>query len=243
MMDETISGSSPNSRNPVIITIDGPAGTGKSSVAHRLASKLGLDFLDTGAMYRATALIALETGIDPDQGDALAAAISDMVVHFDWQSDPPRLMLDDRDISTRIRDLEVSSIVSIVAAQSPVRSVMVEMQRDIAREHPRLVTEGRDQGSVVFPDAAVRFFLDASIEVRAQRRIRQLASAGQSIDEHVVMGDIEARDRLDSSRDDAPLIKPEGAIVIDSSSKSLSEVVEEMERIVRDRLPDAEFTP
>ena len=104
-MDATISGSSPTSRHPVIITIDGPAGTGKSSVAHRLASRLGLDFLDTGAMYRAAALIALETGIDPDQGEALAAAISDMGVRFDWQSDPPRLMLDDRDGSERIRDL------------------------------------------------------------------------------------------------------------------------------------------
>lgn len=241
-MDATISGSSPTSRLPVIITIDGPAGTGKSSVAHRLASRLGLDFLDTGAMYRAAALIALETGIDPDQGEALAAAISDMGVRFDWQSDPPRLMLDDRDVSARIRDLDVSGIVSIVAAQSPVRNVLVERQRDIAEAHPRLVTEGRDQGSVVFPDAAVRFFLDASIEVRAQRRIKQLASAGQSIDEHEIRSDIEARDRLDTSRDDAPLIKPEGAIVIDSSNKSLPEVVEEMERIVRDRLPDAEFT-
>ena len=241
-MDATISGSSPTSRLPVIITIDGPAGTGKSSVAHRLASRLGLDFLDTGAMYRAAALIALETGIDPDQGDALAAAISDMGVQFDWQSDPPRLMLDDRDVSARIRDLDVSGIVSIVAAQTPVRSVLVERQRDIAEAHPRLVTEGRDQGSVVFPDASVRFFLDASIEVRAQRRIKQLASAGQTIDEHEIRSDIESRDRLDTSRDDAPLIKPEGAIVIDSSNKSLPEVVEEMERIVRDRLPDAEFT-
>lgn len=242
MMDETISGSSPTSRNSVIITIDGPAGTGKSSVAHRLASKLGLDFLDTGAMYRAAALIALESRIDPDQGEALAEAVKAAGLQFDWQSDPPRMMLKERDISSRIRDLDVSGIVSIVAAQTPVRNVLVERQRQIAQEHPRLVTEGRDQGSVVFPDAAVRFFLDASIEIRAQRRIKQLAAAGKSIDEHVVMGDIEARDRLDSSRDDAPLIKPEGAIVIDSSSKSLSEVVAKMERIVRDRLPDADFT-
>lgn len=241
-MDATISGSSPTSLYPVIITIDGPAGTGKSSVAHRLASRLGLDFLDTGAMYRAAALIGLETGIDPDQGQALAAAVSEAGLQFDWQSDPPRMMLKERDISARIRDLDVSGIVSIVAAQSPVRNVLVERQREIAEAHPRLVTEGRDQGSVVFPDAAVRFFLDASLEVRAQRRIKQLASAGQSIDEHEIRNDIEARDRLDSSRKDAPLIKPEGAIVIDSSKKSLSEVVEEMERIVRDLLPDAEFT-
>ncbi len=151
-------------------------------------------------------------------------------------------MLDERDISERIRHLDVSSIVSIVAAQTPVRNFLVERQRQIAETHPRLVTEGRDQGSVVFPDAAVRFFLDASIEIRAQRRIRQLASAGQTIDEHEIRSDIESRDRLDSSREVAPLIKPEGAIVIDSSNKSLSEVVEEMEGIVRKNLPDAEFT-
>ena len=241
-MDDTISAASPGSQVPVIITIDGPAGTGKSSVAHRLASQLGLDFLDTGAMYRAAALIAIETGIDPDQGQALAEAVREGGLHFDWQADPPRLMLQDRDASERIRDLDVSSIVSIVAAQTPVRNVLVERQRQIAGEHPRLVTEGRDQGSVVFPEAAVRFFLDASIEIRAQRRIRQLASAGQTIDEHEIRSDIESRDRLDSSREVAPLIKPEGAIVIDSSNKSLSEVVEEMERIVREQLPDAEFT-
>ncbi len=241
-MDDTISAASPGSHVPVIITIDGPAGTGKSSVAHRLASRLGLDFLDTGAMYRAAALMAIETGIEPDQGQTLAEAIRDAEMQFDWQSAPPRLMLGDRDISTRIRDLDVSGIVSIVAAQTPVRNVLVERQRQIAAAHPRLVTEGRDQGSVVFPDAAVRFFLDASIEIRAQRRIRQLASAGQSIDEHEIRSDIEARDRLDSSREIAPLIKPEGAIVIDSTNKSLSEVVEEMERIVRDQLPDAEVT-
>ncbi len=241
-MDDTISAASPGSQVSVIITIDGPAGTGKSSVAHRLASRLGLDFLDTGAMYRAAALIAIETGIDPDQGEALAEAVREGGLRFDWQSDPPRLMLDDRDISKRIRDLDVSGIVSIVAAQTPVRNVLVERQRQIAEAHPRLVTEGRDQGSVVFPEAAVRFFLDASIEIRAQRRIRQLASAGQTIDEHEIRSDIESRDRLDSSREVAPLIKPEGAIVIDSSNKSLREVVEEMERIVREKLPDAEFT-
>ncbi len=240
-MDDTISAASPGSQVPVIITIDGPAGTGKSSVAHRLASRLGLDFLDTGAMYRAAALIAIEMGFEPEQGEALAEAVSEAGLRFDWQADPPRLMLGDRDISARIRDLDVSSIVSIVAAQTPVRKILVERQRQIATAHPRLVTEGRDQGSVVFPDAAVRFFLDASIEIRAQRRIRQLASAGQTIDEHEIRSDIESRDRRDSNREVAPLIKPEGAIVIDSSNKSLSEVVKEMEGIVRDRLPDAEF--
>jgi len=170
-------------RQAVIITIDGPAGTGKSSVAHRLAERLGLEFLDTGAMYRGAAMIALDNGIAPDDGPALAAAVCRAGMQFVWTTDPPRLHLAGRNVSRRIRDLDVSEIVSIVAAQPPVREVLVEQQRAIAAAHPRLVTEGRDQGSVVFPQAPVKFYLDAPAEVRAERRIRQLVKAGKSVDE------------------------------------------------------------
>src|SRR5687768_15643355 len=159
---------------PVIITIDGPAGTGKSTVAHMLAKRLGLQFLDTGAMYRAAALIALEYGIIPSQGVDVASAVEEADMQFDWKADPPRLMLRDRDISQRIRDMDVSSIVSTVAAQRPLRSVLVQQQRLIARNHPRLVSEGRDQGSVVFPNAELRFYLHADVAVRANRRVAQL---------------------------------------------------------------------
>lgn len=227
---------------PVIVTIDGPAGTGKSTVAHRLALRLGLEFLDTGAMYRAAALIALEHEIDPADGRTLAAAVGELDLHFDWTSDPPRTMLGGRDVTRRIRDLDVSGIVSTVAAQTELRRVMVQQQRDIAARHPRLVTEGRDQGSVVFPDASVRFFLHADVAVRAQRRIDQLSSAGQSIDRDRIVRDIKHRDRVDASRTDGPLVRPEGAIDIDSGDRTADEVVDVMERIVRevvgDRLDD-----
>ncbi|MHC4709925.1 MAG: (d)CMP kinase [Planctomycetota bacterium] len=226
---------------PVIITIDGPAGTGKSTVAHLLATRLGLDFLDTGAMYRAAALVALDREIDPGDGPTLAAAVAGLDLHFDWRRDPPRIMVGDRDISRRIRDLDVAEVVSIVAAQAELRSVLVEQQRRIAADHPRLVTEGRDQGSVVFPDAGARFYLDADIEVRADRRARQLIAAGMDVDhEQIVQGIIE-RDRIDSSRSDGPLIRPQGAIAVDTSELTAEQVVDELEGLSRERFPDAGF--
>ncbi len=225
----------------VIITIDGPAGTGKSTLAHTLASRLGLDFLDTGAMYRAAALIALELGINPTDGVALAAAIEQSKMHFDWHSDPPTLMLDARDVRDRIRDLDVSAIVSTVAAQPEVRAVLVRQQQRIARAHPRLITEGRDQGSIVFPDAPVRFFLEADMQVRVDRRAEQLRAAGKNVDPKQVVDDLQRRDRIDSQRTDGPLICPEGAIIISTGDRTVEQVVDEMESHIRRELPDAEF--
>lgn len=222
----------------VIITIDGPAGTGKSTVAHQLAHRLGLEFLDTGAMYRAAALIALEERIDPNDGIALAVAVAEAEMHFDWKSNPPRLLLGSRDVSQRIREMEVSQIVSIVAAQPEVRRVLVEQQRRIAGQHPRLVSEGRDQGSVVFPDAVIRFYIDANIEVRAQRREAQLAAAGKNIDRARIWRDIAERDRLDAARADGPLVCPPGATIIDTTDRTAEQVVDEMEAIVREQLAE-----
>jgi cytidylate kinase len=232
-----------NSPSRVIITIDGPAGTGKSTVAHLLARRLGLEFLDTGAMYRAAALIALEHNLDPDDGPAVAAAVERADMHFDWKADPPRLLLGDREVGSRIRDLDVSGIVSIVAAQGELRRVLVHQQRRIAQRHPRLVSEGRDQGSVVFPDASLRFYLDADVSVRATRRAAQLAAAGKPVDHQRVERDIEARDRLDATRADAPLVRPAGAVVIDTGLRTAAQVVDEMEAIARRELPGAVFRP
>jgi cytidylate kinase len=225
----------------VIITIDGPAGTGKSTVAHLLSRRLGLEFLDTGAMYRAAALIALEHGIAPDQGPDLAEAVHQADLHFDWKTDPPRLMIGDRDVSQRLRDMDVSAIVSIVAAQSALRQVLVQQQRQIAQRHPRLVSEGRDQGSVVFPNADLRYYLHADVMVRADRRVAQLAAAGKTVDQAKIARDIQERDRLDASRHDGPLVRPEGATDIDTGHRTAEEVVDAMEAIARQRLPDAGF--
>lgn len=227
---------------PVIVTIDGPAGTGKSSVAGKLAQRLELEFLDTGAMYRAAALLSIERAVSPDDGRGVAAAVRAARLRFAWGSARPSLVIAgpggvDRDISERIRELDVSAVVSIVAGCPEVRAVMVAEQRRIAAEHPRLVTEGRDQGSVVFPDAAVRFFLDADPSVRAARRLAQLESAGKAVDAEAVVDDISRRDRLDASRAEGPLVRPAGAIEVDTTRLTLDEVVDRLETIVRDVLP------
>ena len=223
----------------VIITIDGPAGTGKSTVAHQLAKRLNLDFLDTGAMYRAAALLAIENDIDPTNGIALASKVKEVGIRFDWNNDPPIILLGERDVSKRIRDLDVSEIVSIVAAQPQLRAELVSRQRQIAQEHPKLVTEGRDQGSSVFPEAVVRFFLIASLEIRADRRVKQLERAGAQISRERVIQDISGRDRLDTQRSDGPLIRPDGANDVETDDLNIEQVVSLMESIARKKLSEA----
>ncbi|GJQ31077.1 MAG: cytidylate kinase [Phycisphaerae bacterium] len=218
---------------PIIITIDGPAGTGKSSVARALAARLGLDFLDTGAMYRAAALVALRRGITPDDPARLVGAAIEADIRFDWSLDPPAVLAEGEVLDDELRTARVTGIVSRVAGIPALRRHMVERQREIAKKHPRLVTEGRDQGSVVFPDAPVKFYLDASAKVRASRRAAQLAAMGQHADVAKLLAEIEARDASDMSRRDGPLVRPDGAIVVDTSNLEFDGVVTELERIVR----------
>lgn len=218
---------------PIIITIDGPAGTGKSSVARDLARRLSLDFLDTGAMYRAAAAIAIDRGIPLSDEQGLCRAVEGADLHFDWSVDPPAILAWGKDLSGRIRDPDVTAIVSAVAGVAGLRRHMVAKQRVIARQHPRLVTEGRDQGSVAFPDASVKFYLDAAPEVRARRRFEQLRGAGVAADERALFREIVERDRSDMGRRDGPLVCPPGAVVVDTSALSRDGVVDELERVVR----------
>jgi cytidylate kinase len=218
---------------PIIITIDGPAGTGKSSVARALAKRLGLDFLDTGAMYRAAAAIAIDHGVTIAEPERLVELVKQADLHFDWTADPPRILAWGQSLSERIRQADVTAIVSPVAGIGALRQHMVAKQRIIARQHPRLVSEGRDQGSVVFPDAHVKFYLDASAQVRAMRRAQQLQAAGAPADEQRLLREIVERDQSDMSRVDGPLVRPEGGIIVDTSNLLFDEVVSELETIVR----------
>ncbi len=225
--------------SPIIVTIDGPAGTGKSSAASRLADLLGFDMLDTGAMYRAVALLAVEQGIDPHHEAELAVAMDRATLDVDFSCRPPIIRLDHRDVRNRIRDSDVTRIVSLIASHHEVRVRLVKAQRLVALQHERLVTEGRDQGSVVFPDATVRVWLDARPEVRAHRRTEELRARGQQVDEKRVLDEIVERDASDRGRAEGPLRQPIGAAVIDTSDLTFEAVVGELERLVRAKLHDA----
>ncbi|MCH2140565.1 MAG: (d)CMP kinase [Phycisphaerales bacterium] len=227
----------------VIVTIDGPAGTGKSSVAGQLADRLGLVCLDTGAMYRCVALLAIRNGVAGDDASALVELMAKHEVGFDWEAVPPRILLDGEDVEEAIRTAEIGQVVSIVAAVPEVREAMVHAQREMAATHGRMVSEGRDQGSVVFPDADVRFYLTASAEIRAERRFRQMEEGGKDVSAEEIRTEINRRDHLDSSRTVGPLICPEGAIEVDTSSRSLEEVVDLLEFEVRSRVDEAAFPP
>lgn len=217
----------------ITITIDGPSGTGKSSVARLLAQRLGFDYLDTGAMYRAAAYLAVITGIDLSDETAIASAIEKSQLHFNWETDPPRLIIEwpeHQDISDKIREPDITAGSSAVAGLKEVRAALRIRQQQIRAAHPQLVTEGRDQGSAVFKDAELKFYLDAQPEIRANRRALQLQKAGKNnVDLNEILTSIQKRDNADSSRKDDPLVIPDGAIVIDTSNMSKAEVVNTLE--------------
>lgn len=211
----------------MIITIDGPAGAGKSTIARKLAERLGAEFLDTGAMYRAVAWLALEHGVPLDDPEAVAKLLDQFRVTVAGE----RVLVGERDISQEIRHPRVSRAVSIVANHVPVRERLVRWQRSLAQGRA-LVTEGRDQGTVVFPHADVKIFLTASAEERARRRVEQLRGMGLEADFATVLQEQLARDARDRNRAVGALQKAEDAIEVDTDGKSIDEVVEEIMAIV-----------
>ena len=214
-----------------VVTIDGPAGAGKSSVARALAQRLGLEYLNTGATYRAVALRALRDNRDLTDENALVEIASQMKL----ESIDGRTYLDGEDVTDAVRDPLVSRSVRYPANAPGVRALMVEWQRAVGVVKP-IVTDGRDQGTAVFPDARCKFYLDASPEERARRRVRELVERGESPDFGDVLRQITERDRLDSERSVGPLCQPEDAVRVESDGKSIEDVVDEMEAIARKKL-------
>jgi cytidylate kinase len=210
----------------VIITIDGPAGTGKSSVARAVAQRLGFDFLDTGAMYRAIALEASRRQAKLEDARELTFIAKHSKIKFDYSEFPPRVMLNGDDVGHLLRSGETTRAASFVAIVPAIRELLVAQQRRIGRERQNLVTEGRDQGSVVFPDAEFKFYLDATAQERARRRAAQLRARGEVVDFNSILEQIVARDDRDSTRKIAPLAVPKGARVIDTTHMSEQQVID-----------------
>jgi len=219
----------------VIITIDGPAGSGKSAAALALARQLHLPHLDTGAMYRAVALDALQQGLLSDP-DAMVKRVDSISISFDWSQDPAPIQLNGTDVSEPIRSPKITEITFLAADNPGIRTKLVRLQREIgvsAQIRGGLVTEGRDQGTIVFPDAACKFYLDAKPEIRAGRRVAQLAEKGMIVDAGEALAQLLQRDLRDSSRSVGPLAKSADAHVIDTTDMTLEQVIDEMGRIVR----------
>ncbi len=212
----------------MIITLDGPAGVGKSTAARLLAGRLNIAFLDTGATYRAATLNVMRQEIDWSDSDTIAAATRNAGIHLLVEADTLRVLLDGEDVSDAIRDPNVTRHVHHLASQPKVRDVLVDLQRRLGSELGSFVAEGRDQGSVVFPNADVKFFLDADPRIRAQRRYDELAAAGKTVDFDALLAEIVARDEADRNRKIAPLIVPEGAVLIDTSGKTIDQVQSEL---------------
>ena len=220
---------------PVIVAIDGPAGTGKSSVSRGLARALQARYLDTGAMYRIVTLAVLRAGIDPAAQAAVAEAAAGVQLSVGYNPDEDRSYLDAEDVSSEIRGDEVTKAVSAVSSVPAVRTRLVDLQRTLARGPGSVVVEGRDIGTVVLPEADVKVFLTASAETRARRRNEQNVAAGLPDDYAGVLADVRRRDHLDSTRAVSPLRAASDALIVDTSEMTESEVIAHLLQLVQQR--------
>ena len=214
------------------IAIDGPAGAGKSTVARMAAEQLGFLYVDTGAMYRAVGLYALRRGADPHSAEAVAALLPGIDLGLTYQDGVQRILLNGEDVSAAIRMPDASMAASAVSAHPAVRAFLLDRQRALGRDRS-VVMDGRDIGTVIFPDAEVKIFMTASAEERAGRRCRELQEKGQDADFNAVLAEIRARDYSDSHRAAAPLRPAEDAVTLDTTAMSLEKSVQEVLRIVK----------
>lgn len=210
--------------SPFVITIDGPSGAGKGTLSQLVAKHLGYHLLDSGALYRLVALSAHKLNANLQDEQAIADIASQLKVKFDVAGNTTQILLCDEDVTDAIRHENVSMSASVVAAYPKVRAALLQRQKDFAQQ-PGLVADGRDMGTTVFPNAQVKIFLTASAEARAERRYKQLAQKGVDVDMAELVRDIKARDDRDTQRESSPLKPAEDAVVLDSTSLSIDEVL------------------
>jgi len=218
---------------PLIIAIDGPSGSGKSTLGRMLARELGLLYIDTGSMYRAVALAVIESSMSEHDDVAVGSLANQIEIDLGGNPDSLRVFLNGRDVSERIRDEDVTRVSSIISTIPAVRRAMVQRQRELGKRGA--VLNGRDIGTVVFPDADVKFYLDADIRERAQRRLAEERQHNPDATFEQTLADITERDRRDTNRADSPLRAADDAIVIDSTGQPISEVLQRMVAIARER--------
>ncbi|MBR4292690.1 MAG: (d)CMP kinase [Clostridia bacterium] len=216
------------------IALDGPSGSGKSSVAKVISQRLGIHYLDTGAIYRTVGLYMLENGIDPKNEEAVVKALPDVKLDLVFEGKIQKMYLDKREVTDRVHDDDVSIYASDVSKHGPVRAMLLDLQRDVARRN-EVIMDGRDIGTVILPNALVKIFLTAPIEVRAERRYKQMLEKGFETTYEEVLSDMKSRDENDRNRKIAPAVPADDAVILDNGDMTMEETISKIIEIIEEK--------